>query len=307
MKIIAVIVTYNRLELLKKCVNAVKEQTRKPDSIIVINNGSTDGTGEWLAEQSVFTYTQKNEGGAGGFSSGINQAYSYGANWIWLMDDDTIPQVSALEELLLALNKLDPQHNKVGFLSSSVLWTDGNIHEMNRTYPLKDKKKLANLSLTSKAALPLIQFGTFVSMLLSSKAVEKVGLPIKEFFIWSDDVEYSKRIIDSGLAGAAVKSSIAIHETPVNHISNVFKDSHTHIWKYKYGLRNELYTKRYHIGELQFWITWVHRMFIMPFRIAVNRKNHRWPFIKVIWQTSLKAIYFRPHIEKVKTTAAAFD
>jgi GT2 family glycosyltransferase len=307
MKIIAVIVTYNRLELLKKCISAVNDQTKKPDCIIVINNGSTDGTEKWLAEQPVTTYTQKNEGGAGGFSSGINWAYRNDADWIWLMDDDTIPQPKALEELLHALNELDPQQDKVGFLSSSVLWTDGNIHEMNRTYQLKDKKKLAKLSLTSNSDLPLIQFGTFVSMFLSAKAVEKVGLPIKEFFIWNDDVEYSKRIIDKGMAGAAVKSSVAIHETPINHLSSVFKDSHTHIWKYRYGLRNELYTKRYHIGELQFWITWIHRMFIMPFRIAINRKNHRWPFIKVIWETSLKAINFRPDIERVQTAGASFE
>lgn len=300
MKIIAVIVTYNRLTLLKKCIKAVSGQTRKPDTIIVINNGSTDDTYEWLSGQPVITYTQENKGGAGGFSYGINIAYKHHADWIWLMDDDTIPQSDALEQLLMALHELEPEQDKVGFLSSSVLWTDTSTHEMNKTYLLKDKKKLANLSLTGKANLPLIQFGTFVSMLLSAKAVEKVGLPIKEFFIWNDDVEYSKRIINSGLAGLAVENSIATHETPINHLSSVFKDTHTHIWKYKYGLRNELFTKRLHGGELQFWMTWTHRMFILPFRIVLNRKNYRWPFIKVIWKTSMDAIFFRPTIEKAK-------
>ncbi|MBC7915421.1 MAG: glycosyltransferase family 2 protein [Pyrinomonadaceae bacterium] len=299
MKIIAVIVTYNRLELLKKCVKAVNMQTLRPDMIIVINNGSTDETKEWLSRQDVTTYTQENIGGAGGFSTGVKMAYAHGTDWIWLMDDDTISESNALQQLQMALIGMNPQQDKVGFLSSSVLWTDGNTHEMNRTYLLNDKKKLANLSLTSNGNLPFIQFGTFVSMLLSSKAVEKVGLPIKEFFIWSDDVEYSKRIIGSGLAGIAVNTSVAIHETPTNHLSNVFKDTDLHLWKYKYGLRNELYIKRLHTGELQFWITWIHRMFIMPFRIIINRKTHRWSFIKVIWQTSLEAIFFRPAIEKV--------
>lgn len=304
MKIITVIVTHNRLELLKKCIKAVNEQTLRPDQIIVVNNGSTDETEEWLSQQEdVTTYTQENIGGAGGFSNGIKMAYTYGADWIWLMDDDTIPEIDALEQLLKALHELEPHQEKVGFLSSTVFWTDGSIHEMNRTYVLKDKKKLANLSLVSNDNLPFIQFGTFVSMLLSSKAVEKVGLPIKEFFIWSDDVEYSKRIIGSGLAGVAVNGSTATHETPINHLSSVFKDTHTHIWKYKYGMRNELYTKRLHTGELQFWITWTHRMFIMPFRIAINRKSHRWTFIKMIWKTSLNAVFFRPTIEKVQSGA----
>jgi rhamnopyranosyl-N-acetylglucosaminyl-diphospho-decaprenol beta-1,3/1,4-galactofuranosyltransferase len=51
MKIIAVIVTFNRLSLLKKCISAVTQQSRKPDEIIVINNGSTDGTESWLSQQ----------------------------------------------------------------------------------------------------------------------------------------------------------------------------------------------------------------------------------------------------------------
>ncbi len=59
MKVITVIVTYNRLQLLKRCVNAVIDQTMSPNEIIVINNGSTDGTVAWLLEQPVTTFTQK--------------------------------------------------------------------------------------------------------------------------------------------------------------------------------------------------------------------------------------------------------
>lgn len=298
MKIIAVIVTYNRLGLLKKCLKAVQEQTRKPDQIIVVNNGSTDDTEEWLSGQSVTTYTQENKGGAGGFSYGINVAYGKGADWIWVMDDDTIPQNNALEELEIVLNQLGNQQEKVGFLCSNVLWTDGSSHEMNQTHLLKDQQKLAKFSFVNKFNFPLVQFSTFVSMLLSAKAVAKVGLPIKEFFIWCDDVEYSKRIINSGLAGIAVKNSLITHETPTNNQSNVFKDPQSSIWKFNYGLRNEMFTKRLHEGEFSFWKTWVHRMFIMPFRIALNRKNHRWDYIKIVWKTSLDAVFFRPNIEK---------
>lgn len=298
MKIIAVIVTYNRLTLLKKCLGEVASQSRKPDEIIVINNGSTDETEKWLSTQNVITYTQENNGGAGGFSAGIDYAYRHRANWIWLMDDDTIPQNDSLEKLVTALEKLAHKKGQVGFLSSLVHWTDGNVHEMNRTYLLKDKKKLDKFPFAAEIAMPLVQWGTFVSMLLSAKAVEKVGLPIKDFFIWCDDAEYSKRIIGSGMPGFLVEDSVVVHETPTNHQSNVLKDPQTAIWKYNYGLRNELYSKRMHQGELQFWITWTHRMFVMPLRILINRKNNRWPFIKVVWKTSLNALSFRPKIEK---------
>lgn len=298
MKIVAVIVTYNRLSLLKKCLNSVIEQKRKPDEIIVINNGSTDETERWLFEQPVFLHTQQNSGGAGGFSTGLKLAYQHGADWIWLMDDDTIPNVDALEYMEQTLESLGPNQHKVGFLSSLVYWTDGNLHEMNRTYHLTDQSKLAKFTLPNQPDLPIIQFGTFVSMLISARVVEKLGLPIKEFFIWNDDVEYSKRIVNSGLAGLLVKKSVVMHETPINNMSSVFNDSHVHLWKYRYGLRNEMFTKRLHEGELRFWITWLHRMFILPIRILINRKDNRWAFNKVIWKTSLEAVFFRPEIEK---------
>lgn len=298
MKVIAVVVTYNRLPLLKKNLRSLSEQTRPPDDVIVINNGSTDDTEQWLSEQSVISYTQPNNGGAGGFSYGINKAYTHGADWIWLMDDDSIPQQNALQELLTVLHRLKLYIDQIGFLSSTVLWTDGNPHELNKTYLLKDKRMTAGFAFAAEANMPLIQWGSFVSMLLSAKAVQKVGLPLKEFFIWGDDVEYSKRIISNGMAGLAVKDSIVIHETPANHQSNILKDPESAVWKYRYGLRNELFTKRRHDGAASFWISWIHRLLIMPFRILLTRKNHRWPFIKVVWKTSLSALFFHPVIER---------
>ncbi len=300
MKVVAVIVTYNRLGLLKKCLQAVYKQTRKPDEIIVINNGSTDDTLNWLLTQPVIIYTQENQGASGGFYSGINMAYSHYADWMWLLDDDTIARDDTLQQLLSALNKLGPDQENVGFLASLVLWTDGNIHNMNRTHLLTDQKRLSKFSFDRKIEFPFIQWGTFVSMLLSAKAVEKAGLPIKDFFIWSDDAEYSKRITGSGLAGLEVKDSIVIHETLTNHESSVFNDPQSAVWKYRYGLRNELYTKRLHESELRFWKAWINRMFILPVHVLLKRKSHRWSFIKVIWESTLNATFFRPKIEKAE-------
>lgn len=306
MKIVAVVVTYNRLALLKKCLQAIDRQTRRPDAVLVVNNGSTDATAEWLSTQPLVAYSLENKGGAAGFSYGIQMAYRRGADWIWLMDDDSIPQKDALEKLEKALNKLAPYMEKIGFLSSKVLWTDGNPHELNKTYLLKDRKQTARFAFARSVDMPLIQWATFVSMLLSAKAVERVGLPIKDFFIWCDDMEYAKRIIGSGMAGLAVDDSVVVHETPSNHRSNVLKDPGSAVWKYRYGLRNELFTKRLHEGEGKFWLSWIHRMFVMPFRILLNRKNARWLYIKLVWSTSLKALRFHPRIERLEEPRAGY-
>ena len=88
-KVIAVVVTYNRRQLLSECIDALRRQTRKVDAIFVVNNGSTDDTEEWLqAQPDVDFVTQQNLGGAGGFARAIQTGYVRGYQWIWCMDDD---------------------------------------------------------------------------------------------------------------------------------------------------------------------------------------------------------------------------
>ena len=71
MNIIAVVVTYNRIELLKRTVRCL-QQNKPVSSIVVVNNGSTDATAEWLKTQSGLTViNQVNVGGSGGFYTGM--------------------------------------------------------------------------------------------------------------------------------------------------------------------------------------------------------------------------------------------
>lgn len=100
MKIIAVVVTYNRLELLKRTVRCL-QQNKPVSSIVVVNNGSTDGTADWLKTQpDLVVISQTNVGGSGGFFTGMQHAYQAGADWIWCMDDDVFPRADCLEQLL---------------------------------------------------------------------------------------------------------------------------------------------------------------------------------------------------------------
>ena len=99
-KVIAIVVTYNRRSLLSQCITALQNQTRKLDKILVINNGSTDDTEQWLQQQDVEFITQENLGSAGGFYTGIKKAFNSGYSWMWMMDDDGYPKEDALEKLL---------------------------------------------------------------------------------------------------------------------------------------------------------------------------------------------------------------
>src|SRR4051812_17280504 len=127
--IAAVIVTCNRLPLLQKGVDAVRRQTLKPAAIYVIDNGSTDGTPEWLAGQGdLVVIRQENLGSAGGQYAGVRAAYRGGHDWVWCMDDDTIPADDALREMTLIPAFGDAG---TGFIASVVLWVDGALHAAN--------------------------------------------------------------------------------------------------------------------------------------------------------------------------------
>lgn len=182
MKINCVVVTYNRLALLKECVQALKAQTLPPTELWIIDNCSTDGTKEWLDSlkgdsKLHVVHTERNIGGAGGFALGTKLAVEAGCDFVWLMDDDTMPQPDALK--LLA--KVAAADDKTGFVCSKVLWTDGTLHAMNKPALVEKPFGGAEALTVGGETCFACKLCSFVSVMVSSDAVRKVGLPIKEF------------------------------------------------------------------------------------------------------------------------------
>ena len=107
----AVVVTFNRKELLCECLDALLAQTFPVSRIVLVDNASTDGTYELLAEKGylergIFDYFRLpiNSGGAGGFHEGVKRAYEAGFDWLWLMDADVEPMPGALERMISYAN-----------------------------------------------------------------------------------------------------------------------------------------------------------------------------------------------------------
>jgi len=205
LKIATVVVTYNRLELLKDCIESLRNQTRKIDEIFVINNSSTDGTEEWLSRQNdLTTITQPNTGGAGGFYTGTKTAYEKGYDWIWLMDDDGLPKNNSLEELAKFID------GKVGVLNSIVL---SKNNESELAFGIEDlvKKKYYNSfkQIIDKKTINGVNF--FNGSLISKITITKVGFPQPLFFIWGDEIEYFLRIKTAGVSFKSIVSSLITH------------------------------------------------------------------------------------------------
>lgn len=288
-KVVAVVVTYNRKKLLEECINALLDQTYTKLDVLVIDNASTDGTHELIAKlfgKSVkYLNTGSNLGGAGGFQFGVNRAAKLGYDYLWLMDDDSIPTPTALENLLKAADQL----GTFGFLSSKVLWKDQTMCKMNIP-----KVSLSHKLRDFNGQPKRIIMGTFVSFLVPTQVVVEVGLPIKEFFIWADDFEYSRRI-SRKYPSYFVPASLIVHKCKSNNGSNLVNDTPQRFSRYMYAYRNEVYV--YRREGIAGWIHLVLKTGLHTARVISQSPNSKRKRLAIIWKSTINGLKFNPPIE----------
>ena len=285
----AVVVTYNRLPLLRQCLAALTAQTAPGLTIFLIDNASTDGTAEAVAAMAlpnlVYRNTGKNLGGAGGFAYGVREAALAGYDALWLMDDDTLPTPTALAEFLQADRDL---HGRYGWLSGRALAPDGTDQPMNlqRVTPYKD---LPNFD---GARIPAVM-ASFVSLFLRTETVRRYGLPIAEFFIWSDDWEYTRRI-SRAQPCYVIPASRVVHAMQNPGIVNIAADVPARWERYRYFYRNDVVLYRREGVRGWLWLlakdAW-HTVQVL--RSPQGRKAWR---IGIIWKGFFAGVRFAPEI-----------
>lgn len=207
MKICTIVVTYNRYDLLKECLDALLNQTVL-SNILVVDNASTDGTGGNIKEDGYLYREQinyerlaNNSGGAGGFHFGVKYALEHGYDYVWLMDDDAEPELNALE--LLVNNLGDKSYSAyapkvlIGTKDDNDLSALGHRCVFDYENCLPSFQKSINPKEYEKE-LTEIDMASFVGIFIPITSVKKIGLPEKRFFIHHDDTEYSLRLTTIG-------------------------------------------------------------------------------------------------------------
>lgn len=203
MYILAAIVTHNRCQLLSRCIDHVQAQSRPPDALVVINNGSTDNTLAMLAERRVDVISQANLGSAGGWHRAINHCQEHGFDAVWLMDDDGYP---ALDALQLLEQRLLPSVACV----SSVVLQEERPERFVFPFPMLDSKGLPTIcarprklhtlsSLEARSSQGCYPFAhLFNGALVASIAIRQIGNVNPDFFIFGDEVDYFFRMRQVG-------------------------------------------------------------------------------------------------------------
>lgn len=292
-KIVAIIVTYNRKDLLKECIENILKQSKNVLDILVVDNHSQDGTCEMIQElfdlKNVrYCDTGKNLGGAGGFQYGIKLALLAGYEYLWIMDDDCIPSRNALEKLLEADARLDGSY---GFLSSKVLWKDGTICKMNvQRRVLTQNMKEFDLELEQ------IAMASFVSLFVKADVIKEMGLPIKEFFIWTDDWEFTRRI-SRKYKSYYVGNSVVVHKSQKNISADISTDTRERLSRYKYMYRNDVVLYR-----REGWKGFCYEVVRLSghiLRVIIRARDCRLKRVQMIIQGTIEGIKFYPEIEYV--------
>ena len=248
----AVVVTYNRKEMLKECIAALLAQTYPGLEIFIVDNASTDGTralGEALSAEEVrvhYCNTGKNLGGAGGFHYGMKEAYDAGAERLWVMDDDVLPQPDALERLVAAEELLRSRGERAGFFAGCVYGPSGepmNTPGIDRA----GENGYAFWYEHLENGLVRLDSATFVSVLFPREAVGLSGLPCSDFFIWGDDTEYTMRVRRVCGSAYLVGGSNAVHARANAKNLTIFNEEQPRrVGMFAYMVRNTLiYTSAY--------------------------------------------------------------
>ncbi len=248
MKIAVVLVTYNRIECLKKAISKYESQSLLPYCMIIVNNASNDGTCEyldfWKNEQSnikkIVIHNEKNLGGSGGFYTGLKASMDVEYDYVFLADDDAYPDAEMLNTLFGNTKIIND--DSTAAICTAVI----NHGKIDVSHRCRIKKGALKLSLSwvpeseySKGYFKL-DIVTFVGAAIKRKIIEQIGMPIKDYFIYYDDTEYFMRISKVGNV-YCIPESLMIHDTDAIQSINS--------WKGYYDTRNWIDAVKRHYGR----------------------------------------------------------
>lgn len=209
-KVAVVIVTYNRLADLKICIEAVKRQNYRNFDIIVVNNGSNDGTNVYLDEQSdIMVIHQGNVGGAGGFYAGMKYMYEHDYDWLLLMDDDGIPAENELYALLAYYGEALKSNSGIDCIVNALVVDKDNHERLAFGWSMRSKKSVYVKDYLGDRTFEGVH--PFNGTLIKREIIKKIGLIKKEMFIWGDEEEYMARAKENGYGIRTITASVHYH------------------------------------------------------------------------------------------------
>lgn len=256
MEVAIVLVTFNRLKSLKKSLAGYENQSLKPKYIVVVDNGSDDGTADYLDKWKVnnnniikrVITSAKNLGGSGGFALGVKNAKNLDCNYLFLADDDAIPDVNMLLNLNKGYNILKKDGKSEPSAICTAIYNNGQHEYLHRCIVKTNSFGVKLVGLPEKfysMSYFKVDILTFVGACINKEAIKKIGNIKSEYFIYFDDTEYSLRLNNIGDI-YCIPSSIMYHNVGQNRVTS---------WKAYYDTRNWVDLVKKHFSKEKLYCT----------------------------------------------------
>jgi GT2 family glycosyltransferase len=212
-----VVVTFNRADLLTRCLDGLAALEHRPDAVYVVNNASEDHTYDVLAGRADLPlhaiHSPENLGGAGGFHLGVLAAYEAGYDRMWLMDDDVVPAPDCLGVLLAHPGPalMAVREDAGGHLCEKAA-TD---FDLANPLAIRPKRQTVEGRYRRRDAMPPevpVENVAFEGFMVHRRVVEVVGLPDPGFFIFYDDVDFALRVRAAGFPIVALRDAVLVRQ-----------------------------------------------------------------------------------------------
>lgn len=252
MKLVCILVTFNRITKLKKALEYYDNQTNCDFTLIVVDNQSTDGTNSYLESwkqikkpyQKIVLTLDSNMGGSGGFYAGQQYAMKFEPDWIFVADDDAYPATDLFEKFMSYLSA-NNAHINFSAICAAVYKPNGkDIDIYHRSwfrsvYGYKFMIDDAPLEYYDRESFEIGSF-SYVGTFLNSKIIIKAGCCNPDFFIFYDDSDHAQRMKKYGKIIVLPKLKI-IHDA---YGSNNMNNETYLTWRDYYRTRNQFYIQK---------------------------------------------------------------
>jgi N-acetylglucosaminyl-diphospho-decaprenol L-rhamnosyltransferase len=232
-----VVVTWNALPWVEQCLESVRGR-----EVIVVDNGSTDGTLELVRERfpDVRVIEQENRGMGGGNNTGMRAA---DGRWFFLLNSDAWVEADELEgDGLDRLIAFADAHPEAAVIGPRLVNTDGTLQRSVRGEPTlwrlaTEYLFIRKLAPRSRRLNPLYA-GGFAhdevmdvdwlygpALLVRREAADAVGLFDEDFFMFSEEVDWMTRFRRAGWKVLFFPGAQVVHVGGASHGGNLYVEN----------------------------------------------------------------------------------
>ncbi|MBD3747880.1 MAG: glycosyltransferase family 2 protein [Sphingobacteriales bacterium] len=255
-----VLVNWNSFEFTDQCLVSLSYCNQSLFDVVVVDNGSNDGSGEQLKKQHpeiILIPSLSNLGFAGGNNLGIKYAIEQQYTYVMLLNNDTFVEPDFLDVLVDYMN----QHPEAGVIQSKIyfnhnrklLWNAGSYFNRWITLPVTlgymrtDKPKYNSIK--------EVDWITGCAFFARTDVIKQSGMLNEKFFIYFEDVDLSFRIKKLGYQLIYHPKSVVYHISGMSNKSKTKqKEGYVHPYVRYLNQRNRIwFVKKY-----------IHPYFILP-------------------------------------------